>query len=339
MTKKSNHNLENIAQLNSQQRAEIFNETAATLGLTAVTIEKDFWVCWVLQKIFSNTYISKKVLFKGGTTLSKCYNLIERFSEDIDLILDWRVLTDENPYDDRSNTKQDKFNKKMEVNAQRYIRKTLMPLLVQILGEYCHLYIDEDKLKSVMVQYPKAFESEYIKPEIELEFGPMSAMIPKSTMTIEPYCAEIAEAIIKGGCRLDVRVIEAKKTFWDKVTILHVESHRPRIKNQPARYSRHYYDLYQMLNSQVKNDALNDLVLLNTTVNFKAKFYPQGWENYEAAKLGQFSLVPEHYRIKQLKDDYKQMEEMIFGQYPDFDKILSEIKLFEKELNIAINKQ
>jgi hypothetical protein len=64
MTKNSNHNLEIIAQLNSQQRAEIFNETAATLGLTAVTIEKDFWVCWVLQKIFSNTDISKKVYSK-----------------------------------------------------------------------------------------------------------------------------------------------------------------------------------------------------------------------------------------------------------------------------------
>ena len=331
------HAIETIAQLSNKQRAEVFSETAAQLGLPEAAIEKDFWVCWALQKIFNDPVLSQQVLFKGGTTLSKCYNLIERFSEDLDLILDWELITDDDPYAKRSNTKQDLFNKSIKSKTESYINNIMLDQIDKLVNTHCRLKINNDKLGSIMMSYPKAFDSEYIKPQIELEVGAMSAMIPKTKITIAPYCASVTQSIA-GNLDLTVNVIQAKKTFWDKVTILHVEAYRPEPKTQPARYSRHYYDLYQMLNSAVKKEAMSDLKLLNDIVDFKARFYPQGWAKYDLAKLGEYKLIPERFRVKQLKKDYTQMKEMIFGKYPLFDDILSEIKQFESELRAAHNQ-
>ncbi len=85
--------MDNIAGLLPEERSQIFSETAAQMGITPAIVEKDFWVCWVLEKIFSSESLKSKLLFTGGTSLSKVYNVIERFSEDIDLILDCGILS------------------------------------------------------------------------------------------------------------------------------------------------------------------------------------------------------------------------------------------------------
>ncbi len=104
--------MNNIATLNIEEQANLFNEVAIKKNIPPAIVEKDFWVCWTLGKLFSDSELSKQLVFKGGTSLSKVFNLIERFSEDIDLILNWDLLTDNNPLANRSKTKQDKFNKK-----------------------------------------------------------------------------------------------------------------------------------------------------------------------------------------------------------------------------------
>jgi predicted nucleotidyltransferase component of viral defense system len=333
----SEHGIEKIAALTNEERAEIFREAEGKMS--AAAIEKDFWVCWALYRIFSDGVLSKQLLFKGGTSLSKCYGLIERFSEDIDLILDWKLLTKEDPYLQRSNTKQDFFNKEMEANAQTYVQGTLLAQIKTLLGDRCTLKIDKAKNpRSIRMTYPKVFESPYIKPEVELEIGPMSAMIPNSEFTIKPYCSDVVKEAL-GSTALQVKAIEAKKTFWDKITILHAEAHRPKDKNQQSRYSRHYYDVYQMLRSKVLEEAMFDLALLQEVVAFKHKFYPQSWANYEGAKAVFFKLVPEPYWAESLQRDYAQMKEMIFGEYPEFSNILQAISNFEKRLNNAKRSQ
>ncbi len=333
----SEHGIEEIAVLTDEERAEIFRETASVANITEAVIEKDFWVCWALYLIFSNEMLSRQVLFKGGTSLSKCYGLIERFSEDIDLILDWGLLTDEEPYLERSNTQQDRFNKNMEANAQAYVKDNMLPQIEELMGEFCQFRIDEDKPRSIIIIYPKSFNSPYIKPEIELEIGPMSAMTPNSSFKIAPYCKDVVEGVV-GDTNFIINAIEAKKTFWDKITILHVEAHRPENKKQPARYSRHYYDIYQMLNSEIASEAIDDLELLKTVVEFKRKFYPQNWAKYDDAIAGNYKLIPDDFRIELLKKDYVQMEEMIFGAYPDFDDILKAVAEFEIKLRAAHGK-
>jgi len=324
--------VEKIANSLTDYRLEVFKLAAGRKGLPESSIEKDFWVCWVLDRLFKDPELSKILLFKGGTTLSKCFGLIERFSEDIDLIVDWNEVTDEDPWQDRSNRQQDIFNKKMEADTHTYIRESMLQKIAAALSPLCKVQIHPQRPRSILVSYPRAVESEYLKPEIELEIGPMSSMTPNSRYEIEAYCAqEIPKAFEQPKVRVDA--IAAKKTFWDKVTILHVEAHRPDGKQQPQRYSRHYYDLYQMINSTVRQEALDDLPLLDDVINFKWKFYPQGWANYQGAAEGEFKLLPSQQMRKFLQKDYAQMKEMIFGSYPDFEDILSVIEEFQKELN------
>ncbi len=113
--------MRDIARLSEKDKKALFHNTAAKMGMTDAIIEKDFWVCYMLDYLFHRCQWKNNIAFKGGTSLSKSYGLIERFSEDIDLILDWRVLGYEKdePWADRSNTKQDAFNKKRQAQKQK----------------------------------------------------------------------------------------------------------------------------------------------------------------------------------------------------------------------------
>jgi len=165
--------MDKIAQLSPKDRSELFKETAAQKNILPAIIEKDFWVCWVLSKIFSNDSLSKKVLFKGGTSLSKAFGIIERFSEDIDLILDWDVIND-SPLGDRSKTKQLKRNKEIIISSRQYIINQIMPEMKNLVGHVCDIEIQSDMPDIIKIQYPDSFSETYLRPEIHLEIGPLA---------------------------------------------------------------------------------------------------------------------------------------------------------------------
>ena len=140
-----------VAQLNEKSRRELFSETANAMSITAAAAEKDFWICWVLLHVFEDEELSRYLRFKGGTSLSKCYNSIERFSEDIDLILDWTSLTEEDPTaEGRSKTKQRKLNQDINEQAQAHIAEVLLPRLNELMGEGCQLEVDAEDCSGLM---------------------------------------------------------------------------------------------------------------------------------------------------------------------------------------------
>jgi len=293
-----------IAKLDAKERKSLFHNTAVKMHLNDAIIEKDFWVCLVLDYLFYRCPYKNAFTFKGGTSLSKAWHIIERFSEDIDLILDWRVLgyAVEEPWKARSNKQQDLFNKEANVRAEQFIRDKLAPALQNdftgILGRGADITVDADEPQTINFNYPHIFESSSILPAIRLEIGPLAAW-----------------------------------TFWEKATILHHEAHRPKTSVMPARYSRHYYDLYRLANSAVKEKAFSDLILLQKVVDFKKKFYPRGWAKYDDAKPGTFCLMPPAHSLKIIKSDYEKMSEMIYGPSPDFDSLMHSIKQLEDEIN------
>ena len=122
--------MDRILRMPKIELSDIYMETAAELGMSGAAIEKDLWVCFVLSIIFSDSNMKDIFRFKGGTSLSKAYGLIHRFSEDIDLILDWRKLgfSKDEPWQKRSNTAQDKFNKEANTKAALYIRNKILVL-------------------------------------------------------------------------------------------------------------------------------------------------------------------------------------------------------------------
>jgi len=322
-----------VAQLSEQERKELFSETASAMGVTAAAAEKDFWICWVLLHVFEDETLSQYLRFKGGTSLSKCYNAIERFSEDIDLILDWTQLTKEDPTDEsRSKTKQGKLNQSINQQAQAYIADTLLPRLIELMGDTCELGIDSQDPHTVNITYPKAFASEYLRPQVRLEIGPLAAMLPMELRDIQPYAAVHFPGAFKGAS-VAVPTIVVARTFWEKLTILHAEAHRPADKVLPIRYARHYYDVHKLVESGLSRPALEQVDLLSEVVAFKQKFYPIGWANYDSATLEGLVLQPSVHHSDTLKADYEQMQEMLFGDKPNFDDIIETLRAVENAVH------
>jgi len=331
--------MDKVALLSQEQRVELFSETAKIMGTTNAIVEKDFWVVWVLSKIFADERLNKILMFKGGTSLSKVFNLIGRFSEDVDLILDWRLVAakDEPEKNDRSKNKQDKFNKGVNEKAQTYIEMTLLPIINEVLSPICHSKVDEEDKFSLNISYPSTFDDVYLRPEILLEIGPLASWLPSGKYEISSFVAEHFPSFFETPkCRLNA--IEAKRTFWEKATILHHEANRPESSPLPSRYSRHYYDLAIMAKSFVKEEALADLELLEKVVEFKKKFYPRGWADYDSAKVGTLKLLPPEYRLLSLRQDYKSMQDMIFDKQLEFDEIVTTLEQLEKDINKEIKE-
>lgn len=262
-----------IAKLLASQRNELFSATASKMGITPAAAEKDFWIVWVLQQLFSLPEFAKHLCFKGGTSLSKAYALIERFSEDIDLILDWRGLSEQDPQGERSKTQQSKLNTNINQAAQTYIRETLLPGIQNAVMPICSAMLDENDPHTINIEYPAEFAAGYLRPVVRLEIGPLAAMLPKEQCAIQSYAADYFPEVFTEPS-VDIPTILAERTFWEKLTILHAEAHRPNAKALPSRYARHYYDVYRMANSDCATRALQDSNLLNDVVAFKQKFYP-----------------------------------------------------------------
>lgn len=314
------------------QRKELFSATASKMGITPAAAEKDFWIVWALQQLFSLPDIAKHLCFKGGTSLSKAYGLIERFSEDIDLILDWRDLSEQDPKAERSKTQQGRLNSGINEAAQSYIRERLLPAIQQEVKPYCSAKLDEHDPHTVNIEYPAEFAAGYLRPIVRLEIGPLAAMLPKEQCAISSYAAEhFPHAFTEPSVKIPT--ILAERTFWEKLTILHAEAHRPIDKPLPSRYARHYYDVYRMAGSDCAARALADKTLLENVVAFKQKFYPMGWANYQTATRQGLKLLPATEHKKALKADYLAMKEVIFGELPEFETLLSTLENLQNRIH------
>jgi len=324
--------MEAIAQFSIEQRRELFSETAAALGTTPAVVEKDFWVTRTLARLFQDERLEQVLRFKGGTSLSKVFGVIERFSEDIDLILDWRTVADEDPLAKRSSTKQQQLNQGINAAAADYIGQQLLEQVRAVLGELCECGIAPNEPHVINITYPAAFGDDYLRPEIRLDIGPLAAWTPHQSHTIQSYAAEVFPGVFSAPCCI-VPVISAERTFWEKITILHQEAHRPDDRPQPSRYSRHYYDVHRLAATPIAEAALRDIALLQSVVEFKQRFYPRGWARYDLAVPGTLKLVPSDDILDDLARDYRVMQTMIFGETPDFADILISLQHLETAIN------
>ncbi len=330
--------MRDLARRSEGDRRDIFRATAQAMRVSEAIVEKDFWVCCVLDYLFHDSPWQSGMAFKGGTSLSKAYNAIERFSEDVDLILDWELLhfASDELMKDHSISKQQKLNQEANQRCVGFLEKEFTPVLRDGLKELAEQNIevssDQADAQSVLIRYPRAFSLEAIRPEIVLEIGPLAAWAPNEPKEIHPYASKFFPALFKQKMTI-VPTVVVERTFWEKATILHQEAHRPAEKQLPPRYSRHYYDLYRLSLLPVRTRALSRIDLLERVVVFKDKFYHSGWASYGTAKPGSLRLLPSKYHLQELKRDYIAMQPMLFGDIPSFDEILSGLASLEKEIN------
>jgi Nucleotidyl transferase AbiEii toxin, Type IV TA system len=327
----------------AQERADIFAETADRKRLAEAIIEKDFWVCWILKQLFSIDALSSRLLFKGGTSLSKVFHAINRFSEDIDLAVDYAALGFTGARDPRqeemSKTKRAAVLAEMMTECRRYIGGEFLDALrtrcQEILGvERWSLEVSQQDPNVVQFRYPTASTNSlaYVGPQVVLELGTHAEFVPHDRFTIRSFAAEEFPELVGDG---DVAVLAllAKRTFWEKATILHAEYYRPPEKLLPDRYSRHYYDVALLAQGPIRDEALADMALLPQVVRHKETFYPSGWARYDLARSGRLRLLPAKDRIAALERDYRNMGVMIFGEPRPFVTIMETLAGLEQEIN------
>lgn len=327
--------MRDFARRSEKERGELFRAAAQAMRVHEAIIEKDFWVCWTLDHLFHDSPWREQIEFKGGTSLSKAYAAIERFSEDIDLVLDWRLLgyTEEEPWAERSATQQDKWNKAADQRAVEFLQDKFSPVLRNDLTEHvaAPIVVAVIGLK-VMVHYPRAFSLSAILPQICLEIGPLAAWTPNEETKISPYAAVLFPKLFSQPVTT-VRTVAAERTFWEKATILHQEAHRAPENPRLPRHSRHYYDLYRLSQLPVRQAALAKLDLLGEVVQFKKRFYRCPWAMYDNAKPGSLRLLPPEHGIDGLRRDYRSMRDTLFGTVPEFDEIIAGLAELEKAIN------
>ena len=230
--------------ISKNELEQVVRNASLKIGINEVIIEKDYWVCFVLNYLFSKCKWKDAFTFKGGTSLSKCFHLIQRFSEDIDLILDWRVIgySVDEPWEERSSTKQDKFNKESNRKTEAFLKNEFVPQLESdfsnMLNEDFHISIDENDPQTVLFEYPKVFKSSYVTQAVRLEIGTLAAWTPSEVVPILPDIQKIYPMLFDGDF-IAVRTVLPERTFWEKATILHHEANRPKELGIPKRYARH----------------------------------------------------------------------------------------------------
>lgn len=328
--------------LSNKDQQLLITNTSRELKLQPAIIEKDFWVCFLLEYLFTTFKYKDFICFKGGTSLSKVYHCIERFSEDIDLALDWSVLglLKEDAYTNRSNRQQDFFNKSANKKTEEYLEKIWLPLiqddLSKVLNTDFKLYIDIENPHTICFQYPRVYQDASILQIIRLEIGVLVEPVPSHPKKVNSYLAQYYPNVL-GDNDIVVKTVSIYRTFFEKITILHREVNRIN-GNYPARYSRHFYDLYQMIVKGIGEESLKEMYLLKMVVDFKKKFYPCNWANYDEVMDGNCKLIPNNHALEIFSKDYDQMKHMFYGDYPTFEEIIDQLLRFQNTLNQAIKK-
>ena len=322
------------------EQAEVLNGLAPELGRKASVLEKDVWVCWVLQQLFQMPE-RLPMAFKGGTSLSKVFNAINRFSEDIDVTLDYRCFnTGVDPFDPKiSNSKVKKLSKTLKGLVSDHANGLIVPYLKQQLCaevESSQARVEANETAAeVRIYYPSTIDptSGYLRDSVLIEFGGRNITEPNTEHHVRPYIAEYLTNLVLPMA--DVTVLSPARTFWEKATLIHVECHRPELKADANRQSRHWCDLAVLADHDIGRDALANRNLLADVVKHKNVFFRDQHANYDACLSGKLRLVPDDALLRVVDADLRAMIDggMFYGERPSFEKIIERLRALEGEIN------
>ncbi|MBP3192968.1 nucleotidyl transferase AbiEii/AbiGii toxin family protein [Natronogracilivirga saccharolytica] len=322
--------------LTRETRVAIFTETARRMGLPVFAVEKDWWVVHTLRLLFSLP-VSSHMVFKGGTSLSKGWKVIERFSEDIDLALDRSFLGFDG---DLGKKKVSRLRRA----SYDYISGTLIHELQQAFDDFGFhdvslrieevQHIDQDPLV-IEIYYPKLTETDtYLKPGVLLEVGSRSLKEPFTIKPIISYIGEQHSDRLFADQAVGIPVVNAERTLLEKVFLLHEEHQRPMEKRRLNRLSRHLYDIYRLSQTSHCEAALKDSELYRTIVNHRSRFVRLSGVDYSQHQPKYINFIPPEDALSEWKKDYSEMREnMIHTDSPAFGELIDYLRDFQSRLN------
>ncbi|MEW6074394.1 MAG: nucleotidyl transferase AbiEii/AbiGii toxin family protein [Planctomycetota bacterium] len=341
--------MDSIARSPESERSILFRETAARRSLaSAVLIEKDFWVCWTLLHIYRTPNLPS-ILLKGGTSLSKGFQLIDRFSEGIDLAFDRAAFGFTGSHDPANITRTKARARALDRLEEQTTQFVNEEFLRAVRGEFAgilspqsfNLLPDAVDPLTLLFSYPPALDAQdyagltYVRPQVRLEMGARSDHYPSRRVDVRCYAAEEFPDLFTDP-NASVTALAPERTFWEKATLLHAENHRPPPdgeRRSRARLSRHLYDLVMMTKRGVADAAIDDLPLLDAVAAHKQTFFPAAWARYDLAVPGTLKLVPTGEFRTGLRQDYRSMRSMFFGEPPSFEELLQSITELQERIN------
>ncbi|MGO9115238.1 MAG: nucleotidyl transferase AbiEii/AbiGii toxin family protein [Thermoguttaceae bacterium] len=326
--------------LPADERNLYIEQAATRRNLSPVIMEKDFWVCWLLGLLFESEF-APSLVFKGGTSLSKVFGVIERFSEDIDLSLSPEFL--KLPVAGTSRNQAAKWMKNAEAVCGSAVQHRIAPAMeaaaASVLGKSERTWFEfvTDPVTNspvLLFHYPSSQPSgfDYLKRSVKLEFGSLTDQQPTGRHPVRPWLADILPDAFKDW-QCKVVALEVERSFWEKATILHTEYHRPVDKPTPDRCSRHYADTAALSKHPVASQAIKQHELRERVVGWKSQFFGSAWANYAQARPGTFRLVPPTERLPAIKRDYQAMRDMYLSEPASIDDVLGILADMENRIN------
>lgn len=326
--------------LSDEDKRDLLRLRAQDLDMQPYLIEKDIWICWALEKLFAMPG-ALPMAFKGGTSLSKVYSAIDRFSEDLDVTIDYRSIG-EPLKGTESRGALDRISEHLKAKVLEYSQDSVKPFfektLTQEFGAHNCLVELKAEGEKLFVHYPSALaeKAEYLKSAVLIEFGGRNITEPNETVTIRPYIADVAPDI--DFPRAQVTVLALERTYWEKATLIHFEIHRRNPRASAERMSRHWYDLHELSRDLARFQTDEAQEILGSVVTHKKAFFHSGYANYDACLAGGLRLVPQDELREELEKDFTAMVRagMFYNNPPTFGKILERLGEVEKALNETI---
>jgi hypothetical protein len=361
----------NYVDLPISDQSDILRQAAMQLGKRAIVLEKDIWICWALRALFAmpNPY---SMAFGGGTSLSKVYGVIDRFSEDIDITLDYRALNSDienavNSSGDITKSQIKKYKSELRESVKRYASHTIIPHLEQERSKLStahqhEIYINESKHDtpgqkiSVVVNYRSVIQKsglgfgsgrgnfghsnfadptqDYLKSRILIELVGYNVTEPSSQYDVLPDIASTVPDISFPVSK--VMAFSIAGTFWQKITLIHEKCRRKKIE---PRLARHWYDVAMLAKHPKGKSAINDRHLLKKVVDIKRIFYRYPDFDYAECLLGQCRLVPDKKAFDALQKDYEHMVAAgMMNQNPlTFSEIINAMQAIEEAVNANVD--
>ncbi len=338
-----------IAKLSPKDREQIFTEAGARLGFAPFHVEKDFWVCWTLASLFGDERIGENLAFRGGTSLSKGWQCIERFSEDIDLAINRSWVGGEELVEFKepsiTTSERERRYKRLREQCRRVIGEVIAPHLIDRLGaisDRCRARVITESIASdrdpfvVRVEYPGSGltpPDAYFQPVVKIELSGRAEDAPAEPRLIVPYVSEPFPELFADK-PYPVSCILPQRTFWEKAALLHEQHTNPKPVELANRQSRHLYDLHQLWTAgNLMASITHQDPMFKEVMAHRSEFFPYGWVNHLEISPGDLQLVPPADRINAWMADFAKMKSMFFGVPPTFEQVLTTVQSIQNSLS------
>lgn len=329
-------------QLSLAERLDALNVAADASGLPPHLLEKDIWVVWALRHLFSGVY-AEHLVFKGGTSLSKAYGVIRRFSEDVDLTYDIRAIAGDLVGDadtplPATKSQAKKWSTEIRARLAEWVGTEIVPRLQSDLAQSnlpATVRAEGDK---VFIEYtPLATGTGYVPPAVMLEFGARSTGEPSEQRPV--HCDAAAYLPDVEFPTATPQVMRAERTFWEKATAIHVFCAQGEFRGGD-RFARHWHDITRLDSAGFIDAALADKALASAVADHKSVFFsekdPRGQTiDYHVAVTGKLQLVPDDSALTKLRTDYQHMidDGLFLDDAEPFEALLERCRAIQQKAN------